>query len=262
MRWPGFRKVRGQVCKRIHRRLHRLGLADGNAYRDYLQSHPDEWQVLDDLCRITISRFNRDKMAFAFLEREVLPALAHEALKRGEDTLCVWSAGCGAGEEPYTMAILWDVQLKSHFPGLALYILATDADTKMIERAQKACYQYGSLKDLPVSWRERAFIQVQDSYCLRPEYKTNAKFICHDVRTAIPDGPFHLVLCRNLAFTYFNEMLQLKVANQIRDGLTPGGVLMLGVHEKLPEGYKGFSIWSERLGFYQKCDTSPTSTSL
>ena len=33
LRWPGFRKVRGQVCKRVARRVRELGLPDLLAYR-------------------------------------------------------------------------------------------------------------------------------------------------------------------------------------------------------------------------------------
>jgi len=42
-RWPGFRKVRGQVCKRVGRRLKELGLTDLEAYQVYLGTHPEEW---------------------------------------------------------------------------------------------------------------------------------------------------------------------------------------------------------------------------
>jgi hypothetical protein len=43
MRWPGFRKVRRQVCRRIERRTHELGLPDLVAYHRYLESQPAEW---------------------------------------------------------------------------------------------------------------------------------------------------------------------------------------------------------------------------
>ena len=36
MRWPGFRKVRRQVCKRVDRRLKELGLASIASYSSYL----------------------------------------------------------------------------------------------------------------------------------------------------------------------------------------------------------------------------------
>jgi hypothetical protein len=61
LRWPGFRKVRRQVCKRINRRIKELGLADVAAYREHLERVPEEWPRLDALCRITISRFYRDR---------------------------------------------------------------------------------------------------------------------------------------------------------------------------------------------------------
>jgi len=41
MRWPGFRKVRRQVCKRINRRIRELRLNDVKCYREYLQVHQD-----------------------------------------------------------------------------------------------------------------------------------------------------------------------------------------------------------------------------
>lgn len=45
LQWPGFRKVRTQVCKRIQRRAKELGLADSLAYRAHLEIHRDEWDV-------------------------------------------------------------------------------------------------------------------------------------------------------------------------------------------------------------------------
>jgi chemotaxis protein methyltransferase CheR len=57
LRWAGFRKVRRQVCRRVRRRAAVLGLPDLEAYRTYLDDHPDECAVLDGLTPITISRF-------------------------------------------------------------------------------------------------------------------------------------------------------------------------------------------------------------
>src|SRR3981081_3243192 len=111
MRWEGFRKVRRQVCERLSRRLAELELRDLAAYRAHLGQHPEEWTVLDALTHITISRFNRDRRVFAFVQREVLPALATGAISRSSDTVQVWSAGCASGEEAYTLAIMWQLEL-------------------------------------------------------------------------------------------------------------------------------------------------------
>ncbi len=79
MRWPGFRKVRRQVCKRISRRIGALGLSGEAAYRARLESNPDEWGVLASLCRVTISRFYRDRGVFDHIGDVVLPRLARRA---------------------------------------------------------------------------------------------------------------------------------------------------------------------------------------
>ena len=76
LRWQGFRKVRKTVCKRVDRRLRELGLIAASDYRAYLEGYPEEWAVLDSMCRIPISRFWRDRAVFACLADKILPNLA------------------------------------------------------------------------------------------------------------------------------------------------------------------------------------------
>ena len=49
LRWPGFRKVRRQVCKRLKRRRSDLQLTDFVAYRTRLEADPSEWQILEPI---------------------------------------------------------------------------------------------------------------------------------------------------------------------------------------------------------------------
>ncbi len=107
LRWSGFRRVRRQVCKRLARRLRVLGLDDLSAYQAVLGQDPEEWRRLDQLCRISISRFYRDREVWRRLETELLPTLARQATARGIRRLRIWSAGCASGEEPYSMALMW-----------------------------------------------------------------------------------------------------------------------------------------------------------
>lgn len=252
MRWSGFRKVRGQVCKRITRRMTQLGIDAITDYRDYLGKHEAEWRVLDDLCQVTISRFYRDKLMYRFLAREVLPNLAQQALNQGEDYLRVWSVGCGSGEEPYTIALIWRLQVQSHFPDLSLRLVATDVNPVMRQRVADACYAYSSVKNLPADWRDTAFIQDAKRYCLKAEYRRGIRFTQQDVRETNPTETFDLVLCRNLVFTYFEEDLQCSILDRMQNVLRPDGVLVLGIHEHLPEEVDGFSEWSAKLRIYRK----------
>ena len=63
---------------------------------------------------------------------------------------------------------------------------------------------------------------------------------------------FDLVLCRNLVFTYFDEPLQCQSLARILCMLRKGGVLVLGIHEKLPENVVGINVRSERLRIFGK----------
>lgn len=241
LRWLGFRRVRRQVCRRIERRRGALGLADLAAYRAYLGEHPEEWRELDRLCRVTISRFARDRAIWTVLVDDVLPRLAQVATEEGRETLRVWSAGCGAGEEPYTLAIAWRLDFAARWPGLALDVLATDVDDNQLGRAAAARFPTGTLRELPDAWRHDAFDPCGDEQCLREPFRSAVRFVHHDVRSAPPEGVFDLVLCRNLAFTYLDEPLQRAVAATFRSAMRAGSALVVGVHEQLPEGCIGFS---------------------
>lgn len=244
LRWPGFRRVRRQVCRRIDRRRAALGLANTAAYRSLLEVTPGEWAVLDGLCRVTISRFARDHAVWSELVTDVLPRLAREASVAGRRAVRAWSAGCGAGEEPYTLVIAWELAVAPCWPGVALDVLATDIDEVQLGRAVAASFPEGALRELPEDWRRAAFERRNDHEQLREQFRARVRFLRHDVRTAPLDGPFDLVLCRNLAFTYFDEPTQRRTAASLRAVTRAGGVLVLGVHERLPEGVAGWAPYA------------------
>lgn len=256
LQWPGYRKVRAQVCKRIERRRRALGLADIAAYRAHLDAHPAEWELLDGLAPVTISRFWRDRAVFTALAHAVLPAMAALAVERGEHTLRAWSIGCGSGEEPYSLIIAWHIAARP--AGIRMKVLATDVNTTVLERARAARYTAGSLRALPPELRARAFTQRDGRYCLRGEFREDVTFAAADFRRAAPAARFHLVLCRNLAFTYFDAPGQAAALNTIRERLLPGGVLVIGARESLPADARGFAPWpgAERLRIYRYEETS------
>lgn len=249
LRWKGFRKVRGQVCKRIARRMAELGLPDISAYGRYLDGHLEEWQALDSMCRVTISRFWRDRGVFDALRTEVLPTLARNAQAAGEKETRCWSVGCLSGEEPYTLEIIWK---SLALPDLPLKITATDMDENMLERARRGVYRHSSLKDLPEELAQRAFKKSGDLYIIDKALRRNVEFLLQDVREKMPQGPFHLILCRNLVLTYFDEALQRETMGRILEKLMPGGFLVVGIHESLPEGISGVVPYDKTPCIYQK----------
>lgn len=237
LRWRGFRRNRRQVYRRLHGRITALGLPDIAAYRRFLDEHPEEWPELDRLCRVTISRFVRDREMWTAVVDDVLPRLAREA---HGPAVHAWSAGCGAGEEPYTLVIAWAVEIASQWPAIGIDVLATDIDTVQLDRANVGCFPSGALRELPDHWRVAAFEDRDGQSCLRESFRT-VRFANHDLRTLPPPGPFDLVLCRNLAFSYFDEPTQRAVTASLRAVLRTGGVLVVGQDECVPAGAPGFA---------------------
>jgi len=252
LQWRGFRKVKKQICKRIERRIKALSLSGLESYREYLEDEPGEWAHLDGMCRITISRFCRDKGVFAHLKEALLPELAQTLRSDEEGGPRIWSAGCASGEEPYTLSIIWQMELAAKFPELTAEIVATDSHPEMLARAEKGCYLYSSLKELPKPWLESAFIVKNGRYCLKEEYRTAVTILRQDIRSEMPEEQFDIILCRNLVFSYFDEALQRALLEKMRERLRPGGFLVIGTHESLPEGAPGFELQGSRPGLYRK----------
>jgi chemotaxis protein methyltransferase CheR len=251
-RWAGYRKVRRQVCRRARRRAGELGLGSLPAYRAYLEDHPGEWPDLDALTNVTISRFYRDRAVFAFLESDVLPTLAGSADATGCGVVRAWSAGCASGEEPYTLAIIWELVISPRVAGTRLQILATDVEPAILRRARDARYPATAVHELPTPWRDAAFGRDAGELVLLPRFRGHVIVLAHDIRDEPPDGPFDLVLCRSVAFTYFDEPGQRETLRRLAAVTATGGALVIGRHEQLPSGVPGFAAWAPRLGIFRR----------
>jgi chemotaxis protein methyltransferase CheR len=228
LRWRGFRRNRRQVYRRLRLRIAELRLAGFDAYRARLAKHPDEWAVLESLCRVTISRFGRDREMWTVLVDDVLPKLAAARL-----AIRAWSAGCGAGEEPFTLAIAWALEIAPRWPSVALDVLATDVDDTQLARAAVGRFPAGSLRELPDGWRAAAFDERGGEATIRAVMRAPVRFGHHDLRTPPPSGPFDLVLCRNLAYSYFDEPTQGALTASLRAVMRAGSVLVVGGDERL-----------------------------
>lgn len=215
----------------------------------YIIKRPDEWQLLDSFCRISISHFYRDREVFEYLQTNALPELANEAVTQAGQQVRAWCIGCAGGV--YTLRILWNMILRDSFPNITFTVLGTDADAYQIERARTACYPQSAVTALPDDWRAGGFESKGRTWCLRPELKTGAEFLIQDIRDDAPDTIFDLTFCRNVAFTYFSDELQLRVAEVIQSHVSKRGFLVIGKHEELPPGLHGLRKVSETLPIYQ-----------
>src|SRR5262249_27457152 len=150
-------------------------------------------------------RFYRDRAVYDFLHETVLPTLIARARAASRPSIRIWSAGCANGEEPYTLAMMWQLGLPAINSDMRMEIIGTDVRATVLERARVARYSMSAMKDLPASWRETAFLPDGHELLLRPVFRENVKFIRHDIRTGPPPGLFDLAMCRYLSFTYFDD---------------------------------------------------------
>ncbi len=252
MRWKGFRKVRKRVCRRFQRRMDELGFESIGDYRKYLEGHHKEWRVVDSYCRITISRFYRDRGLFNTLSMEILPLLKKMVLKEEIQELRCWSAGCASGEEPYTLKIIWDNTLALNPSCPSIRITATDISEGILNRAKTAAYPASSFWELPYTLFRRSFYLEGGYYILKDEFREGIAFLKQDIRRNMPEETFHLILCRNFVFTYFNKNLQKEILKKMVARLLPGGFLIVGCHEKVSAEDLGLKVWRKNPMIYQK----------
>jgi chemotaxis protein methyltransferase CheR len=226
-----------------------LNVSTAAQYRERLEHYPAEWVELDAACRITISRFYRDRAVFDALRHRFLPELGRCALSEHRPMRC-WSVGCCSGEEPFTLALALRLDVQRRVPGMTFEILSTDIDPVVLDRAQKACYPRGALVELPREWLLKAFRLEAGEWCLAPEYRKGIRWAKQDIRYTLPEDSFDLILCRNVVFTYLAAAMQQMVARSLHQRLHAPGLLVIGSHEHLPSDGAGF-VRQDKLPIYR-----------
>lgn len=228
--WAGYRRVRKGVKKRVRRHMQTLGCSNVNQYLIALARNSANKAACEGCLRVTISRFFRDRQLWQALRAEILPGL----VDRFSTPIRIWSAGCASGEEPYTVAIVWNERLGS----LALDLLATDANGTCLDRARHGVYTGGSLKAVPDDIRRNYFVQGKGGrqFSIRSDRLPPIRWRRHDLLDRPPETrPFHMILLRNNLLTYYQGRAQRTAFVQLVSVLLPGGYLIIGTHDRLPK---------------------------
>ncbi len=221
-----FSRYRPATVRR--RVLNRMISAHAETFEDYLhvlRAHEGEAGNLLERVTIKVSRFYRNAVTFDALRAQVIPELAAQAAGR---PLRIWSAGCGCGEEPYTLAMLLE---EANVPGR---IEATDVDARALHLAQEARYAPALLTELPKTLADRYLESRGETCTVIPALRDRVHFSFHDLTSdMIPSRlhpPFDLVCCRNVLI-YFDRVVQERALGQVRRAVRSGGFLCLGEAE-------------------------------
>jgi chemotaxis protein methyltransferase CheR len=173
--------------------------------------------------------FYRDISPFESLQTRVLPKLRE--IRQGQRRLRIWSAACSTGQEPYSLAMMFEEE-KHLWAGWSIEILATDVSTTALTRAREGIYsQFEVQRGLPIRNLMAFFVQEGDQWRVKPQLKKWLRFEQVNLLQPLTQlGTFDIILCRN-ALIYFDAETKSRVLGHLADVISPDGVLVMGSAE-------------------------------
>jgi chemotaxis protein methyltransferase CheR len=112
-------------------------------------------------------------------------------------------------------------------------------DKRCLQRAMRGRYSASSFREMPKHLREKYFTNEGGTFCAPLGFHKQIVWFEHNLISDPPLTGNHLILCRNLAYTYFTDSLQEKITARFHRALLPGGLLVLGRKDHLPQGSDG-----------------------
>lgn len=187
------------------------------SYVDVVETQPAAFDDLLDRVTVQHSGFFRDSHQFM--------ALAELAGKASDEPLTVWSAGCGNGQEPYSLAMLLD---ETGHPGWQ--VVATDVSFRALARTDIARYTEEEVHGLSLDRRRRYLTPMPGGYEIVQFLRRNVRIAHHnltrdDANSLVPEPA--VVFCRNV-LTYFGREESAACIQRIAGNMAPGGHLFLG----------------------------------
>lgn len=225
------------------RSLEKRRLATGcRTLKDYLElllKENGEEEAFSYSLHVIYSEFFRDTLAFARLEKLILPRLLREKEKSGKSEIRVWSAGCAAGQEAWSVAILLDGLISTENRSVSYRIFASDQSEVDLATARLGVYGVETLQNVRLRHLDSSFVRQGSSFAIAPRIKERVDFSFYDlfdVNTTCPPscifGDFDLVLCRNVLF-YYRPENQHFILDKLQHSMAPSGYLMTSKTEKL-----------------------------
>ena len=220
----------------IEKRLLSLSLKSSDEYLEYIKGNQLETSLISDSLSVSYSEFFRNPVVFSLLEQHILPELASR--KSLHDGIRVWSAGCAAGQEAYSLAILLNELDEVQQGRISYRIFATDVSGSILEMARRGSFDGSTVQNVKLKHIDRYFSLEGESYTIADSIKSHVCFSLHnlldDNSIYPPDsiyGSFDIVFCSNVLI-YFREAVRKTIIDRLRRSLSAGGLLILGESER------------------------------
>ncbi len=198
--------------------------------QDKVMHDPAVFPALLDYLTVQVSEMFRDPGYYRALRLQVVPLL------RTYPSLKVWVAGCSAGEEAYSLAIL----LREEGLLARALIYATDINPHMLLKAAAGVYDVGRIAGFTANHHKSgAHSSLSEYYTaaygravFEKSLRDHIVFSDHSLATDSVFAEVQLVSCRNVLI-YFNRALQDRALGLFHDALCRGGFLGLGSKESM-----------------------------
>jgi chemotaxis protein methyltransferase CheR len=222
--------ARPALDRAIADRTAELGLDSPEAYTRYLTVHLTQSEEIEELLERTgclDSAFFRDPAQLVHFEHTVLPALLAE--REGTRRLRIWSAACGSGHEPYTLAIILRRALGLRIADWRIEIVATDVSARALDRAREAIYSSDDIRSIDAPTRADSFQPDGARWSVAPELRAMVTLTPQSLRNELAPrrrGPFDAIFCRD-TLRLFDDRARASIVESLRQNLAPGGTLFL-----------------------------------
>lgn len=176
--------------------------------------------------------FMREAEHFSYFKEKLLPYFISTVSSKD---LCIWSAGCSSGEEPYTLAMIIDEFLGVQKTLWNTKILATDLSSKVLENASKGAYLNEQVVSLPEIWKKNYFKKLNNEKNVLID-KIRNEVIFRRLNFMDSTFPFkkkfQVIFCRNVMI-YFDSETKKNLIDKFYNVTEPGGYLFIGHSENI-----------------------------
>jgi len=196
------------------------------------------WTAITDHLALSDTRFFRDRQLFEKLRTDLLPdALA----RRGHERIRVWSAACSTGQEPYSIAMLIE-ELRQQGLNPAADIVGSDFSERLLVKARAGLYtQFEVQRGLPIRKLIAHFEKAGDLWRISDRLRAAVAFAPHNLlKHPGALGQFDIILLCHV-LSNFDPETRAAVVLRVADALAPGGAILLGEDETLPEACEGLA---------------------
>ncbi|MGI0483836.1 CheR family methyltransferase [Pantanalinema rosaneae CENA516] len=240
---------RSSLMRRFQHRMQIINIDTYQGYLQHLQSHSQEYLALLNEVLINFTSFFRDREIWSYLAAEIIPQII--ANKQPDEPIRIWSAGCAAGQEIYSLLILFAEALGLEACSQHVRCFATDADALALAQARQATYSELEVADITPDLLKKYFVQTEEGYSFHPILRRTVIFSQHDLIRNAPISRLDLLMCRNVLI-YFNSNTQTAILSRFHFALKPKGFLCLGKAETLVKRRQIFTPISSRHHVYTK----------